>query len=68
MSKHRFFYEVKNVCISEYCQQNTFENIDCGIGDGIPFELIILISVISGGAVIGVGTLLLIIRKRKRIQ
>ena len=34
---------------------------------GIPFELIILISVISGGAVIGVVILLLIIRKRKRI-
>jgi len=34
----------------------------------IPFELIILISVISGGAVIGVATLLLIRRKRKRIE
>ncbi len=32
---------------------------------GFPFELIILISVISGGAVIGVATLLLIRRKRK---
>ena len=36
-------------------------------GGGIPIELIILISVISGGAVIGVVTLLLIIRKRKSI-
>lgn len=35
---------------------------------GFPFELIILISVISGGAVIGVATLLLIRRKRKRIE
>ena len=37
-------------------------------GGGIPIELIILISVISGGAVIGVATLLLLIRKRKRIE
>jgi hypothetical protein len=36
-------------------------------GGGIPIELIILISVISGGAVIGVATLLLIRRKRKSI-
>ena len=36
-------------------------------GDVIPLELIIIISVISGGAVIGVATLLLIRRKRKRI-
>ena len=36
-------------------------------GGGIPIELIILISVISGGAVIGVATLLLLIRKRKII-
>ena len=34
-------------------------------GDGIPIELIILISVISGGAVIGVATLLLIRRRKK---
>jgi len=32
---------------------------------GIPIEIIILISVISGGAVIGVATILLIRRKRK---
>ncbi len=37
-------------------------------GEGIPIELIILISVISGGAVIGVATLLLIRSKRKRKQ
>jgi len=36
-------------------------------GGGIPIELIILISVISGGVVIGVATLLLLIRKKKRI-
>jgi len=35
---------------------------------GIPIELIILISIISGGAVIGVVTILLIRRKRKRIE
>lgn len=32
-----------------------------------PFETLILITIISGGAVIGVATILLIIRKRKRI-
>jgi len=37
-------------------------------GDVIPLELIIIISVISGGAVIGVATLLLVRRKRKRIE
>ena len=37
-------------------------------GGGIPIELIILISVISGGAVIGVATILLIRRKRIRIE
>ncbi len=58
-----------DVCIheDEYSEFNVFENNDCGEDDGIPFELIILISVISGGAVIGVVILLLIIRKRKRI-
>ena len=35
---------------------------------GIPIELIVLISVISGGAVIGVATILLFIRKKKRIE
>jgi len=33
-----------------------------------PLERLILITIISGGAVIGVATILLIIRKRKRIQ
>jgi parallel beta-helix repeat protein len=37
-------------------------------GGRIPLELIILISIISGGAVIGVATLLLIRRKRKRTE
>lgn len=36
--------------------------------EGIPIELIILISVISGGALIGLATVLLIRRKRKRIE
>jgi len=35
-------------------------------GEQLPIELIILISVISGGAAIGVATILLIRRKRKR--
>jgi len=52
--------------------QDNFPLMKCPIsaqgGGGIPIELIILISVISGGAVIGVATLLLIIRKRKRIE
>ena len=52
--------------------QDNFPLMKCPIhsqeGGGIPIELIILISVISGGAVIGVATLLLIIPKRKRIQ
>ncbi|MCP6719040.1 MAG: hypothetical protein KJI71_02265 [Patescibacteria group bacterium] len=37
-------------------------------GGGFPLELVIIISVISGGAIIGVATLLLIRRKRKRIE
>ena len=52
--------------------QDNFPLMECPItpqdGDGIPLELIILISVISGGAVIGVATLLLIRRKRKRLE
>ena len=35
------------------------------IGDAIPFELIIIVSVIGGGAVIGVAVALVIKRKRK---
>ena len=55
--------------VEDYCQGNTFrDNEYCDYGEGIPLELIILISSISGGAVIGVVTLLLIRRKRKRIQ
>lgn len=37
-------------------------------GGGIPIELIILISIISGGAMVGVVTIFLIRHKRKRIQ
>ena len=52
--------------------QDNFPLMNCPIstqdGGGIPIELIILISVISGGAVIGVAALLLIRRKRKSIQ
>ncbi len=54
--------------VEDNCEGNIFENNDCGESNGIPFELIILISVISGGAAIGVATLLLIRRKRKRIE
>jgi len=55
-------------CIVEEgnCEGNVFENNDCD--GGIPIELIISISVISGGAAIGIATLLLIRRKRKRIE
>jgi len=52
--------------------QDNFPLMNCPIstqdGGGIPLELIIIISSISGGAVIGVAALLLIRRKRKRIQ
>jgi len=57
-------------CIVEsgFCQGNTFDdNGGCTYGT-FPIEMIILISVISGGALIGVATLLLIRRKRKRIE
>jgi len=57
--------------VEEWCEGNVFDNNDCLIvieGDGIPIELIIIISSISGGAVLGVATLLLIRRKRKRIE
>ena len=64
-----------NKCIvEENSQGNIFsDNGDCTYGEsedgrGNPIELIILISVISGGAVIGVITLLLLIRKRRRIK
>ena len=52
--------------------QDNFPLMKCPIsaqeGGGIPIEMVILISVVSGGAVIGVATLLLIRRKRKRIE
>ncbi len=50
--------------------QDNFPLMNCPIaqGGGFPIGLIILISVISGGAVIGVGILLIIRRKKKRIQ
>jgi parallel beta-helix repeat protein len=51
--------------------QDNFPLMMCPISTqkgGIPIELNILISVISGGAVIGVATFLLIRRKRKRIE
>jgi parallel beta-helix repeat protein len=52
--------------------QDRFPLMECPIstqeGGRIPIELIILISIISGGAVIGVATFLLIRRKRKRIE
>ena len=55
-------------CIIEIdCEGNILQNNDCVADDGIPIEMIILISSISGGAVIGVTAILLIIRKRKRI-
>jgi len=62
-----------NECIvEENCQGNTFsDNGECTYGQGnggIPIEIILLISVISGGAVIGVAALLLIRRRRKTIE
>ncbi len=52
--------------------QDNFPLMKCPIssqeGGGFPFELIILISVISGVALIGVATLLILIRKRKRME
>ncbi len=56
-------------CIVERnCEGNIFENNDCGEGDEIPLELIVLISVFCGCAVIGVVIVLLIRIKRKRIE
>jgi len=52
----------------EYCEKNKFkDNKYCNYGE-ITNEWIILISVISSGAVIGVVTLVIIRRKRKRFQ
>ncbi|MFX1407057.1 MAG: nitrous oxide reductase family maturation protein NosD [Promethearchaeota archaeon] len=52
------------------CEGNVFSdnNGPCPKGDDFPVELIVLISVISGGAVIGIAAFLLIRRKRKRIE
>lgn len=53
------------------CTLTDEDDYDEGLSDGVdsfPFEIVIGISVISGGAVIGVATLLLIRRKRKRIE
>jgi parallel beta-helix repeat protein len=48
-------------CIKEVgCYNNIFENNDCGI--------IFLISIISGVAIVGIVTILLIKHIRKRIQ
>jgi len=58
--------------VEENCQGNTFsDNGECTYGQGnggIPIEIIFLISVISGGVVIGVAALLLIRRRRKTID
>ncbi|MBA7484748.1 hypothetical protein ES707_20278 [subsurface metagenome] len=54
--------------VEDNCEGNIFENNDCGEGDGISFELIIFISVISGAALVTVVTIFLIRHKRKRIQ
>jgi len=52
--------------------QDKFPLMRCPIavqdGKKFPFELIIIISVISGGAVIGLGTMLLIKLKKKRLE
>jgi len=53
-----------DICfVEDNCEGNIFENNDCGIS----FEMILLISIISGGAMVGVVTILLIRHKRKRI-
>jgi len=51
--------------------QDRFPLMKCPISTqdgGFPLELVIIISVISGAAVIGVATILLIRRKRKRVE
>jgi len=56
-----------NISGSVVCKDN-YPLMKCPISvQESTFELIILITIISGGAVIGVATILLIIRKRKRI-
>ncbi|MHA1193594.1 MAG: right-handed parallel beta-helix repeat-containing protein [Promethearchaeota archaeon] len=55
-----------------FSNQDNFPLMSCPLptqdNEGIPIELIILVSAVSGGTVIGVATLLLIRRKRKRIE
>jgi len=70
VSGNNFFGNDKCI-VEDNCQGNEFsDNGECAYGqdedDGNPFELTIIYSVISGGGVIGVATLLLILRKRKR--
>ena len=45
--------------VEDNCEGSVFNNNDCGIIFSIPFEIIILITSISAGAVIGVTTLLI---------
>lgn len=55
--------------VGEVCQGNIFsDNGPCPKEDNFTIELIILISIISGGALIGVTTILLIRHKRKIIE
>ncbi|MHA2050758.1 MAG: right-handed parallel beta-helix repeat-containing protein [Promethearchaeota archaeon] len=59
------------IILGDAGSQDNFPLMRCPISaqdGGIPIELIILISVISGGALIGVVTLLLIIHKRNRLE
>ncbi len=60
-----------NECIVEVeCQGNTFENNEClkNVENNIPFEVIVLISSITGGVAIISALFLLNRRKRKRIE
>ncbi|NVM16982.1 MAG: right-handed parallel beta-helix repeat-containing protein [Candidatus Lokiarchaeota archaeon] len=63
-----------DICILEVnCTGNQFSNNEyCDYGEdedgGIPFDMIFLISIISGGAVIGIANTLLNRLKRKRIE
>ncbi|MFX0176652.1 MAG: nitrous oxide reductase family maturation protein NosD [Candidatus Hodarchaeota archaeon] len=58
--------------IDHYNNKDNFPLMSCPIptqdGEGFPLELITLISVISGGALIGVEALLLIRRRRKIVE
>jgi len=69
-------YNITSPYSGEVRNQDNYPLMECPLpvpvqddnGDVLPIELIIIISVISGGAVIGVAALLLIRRKRKRIE